>query len=99
MSDGKQLWDYISSYNPTLLSAPSQQSESRLGKRLWVKKHLPGIKLILSKASDKKNYSDPFHILIDDRDSNIDDWRSKGGVGILHTSTSNTIKELKKIGI
>jgi hypothetical protein len=99
MSDGKQLWDYISSYNPTLLSAPSLQSESRLGKRLWVKKHLPGTKLILSKASDKKNYSDPFHILIDDRDSNIDDWRSKGGVGILHTSTSNTIKELKKIGI
>jgi 5'-nucleotidase len=99
MSDGKQLWDYISSYNPTLLSAPSSQSESRLGKRLWVKKHLPGVKLILSKASDKKNYSKPFHILIDDRASNIEDWRNEGGVGILHTSTFSTIKELQKLGI
>jgi hypothetical protein len=99
MPDGKQLWNYISPYNPTLLSAPSSQSESRLGKKLWVEKHLPEIKLILSKASDKKNYSKPFHILIDDRDSNIEDWRNKGGIGILHTSTFDTIKKLKKLGI
>jgi hypothetical protein len=59
------------------------------------KKTSSWVKLILSKASDKKNYSKPFHILIDDRASNIEDWRNEGGVGILHTSTSSTIKELQ----
>ena len=99
MSDGKQLWQYIVNYNPTLLSAPSMKSESRLGKRLWVKNHLPGIKLILSKASDKKNYSGKDHILIDDRLDNINDWISEGGIGIHHTTAQSTIQTLKKLGL
>jgi hypothetical protein len=99
MPDGKQLWNYIKKYNPTLLSAPSQQSESRLGKRLWVKNNIPGTKLILSRASDKKNYAQKNHILIDDRASNVQDWINEGGVGILHTSTQNTISQLQKLGL
>ena len=37
MKDGKQLWDYIKKYEPIILSAPSRNNESRLGKRLWMK--------------------------------------------------------------
>ena len=48
MPDGHQLWDYIKKYNPILLSSPSASESSRLGKRLWVKKYLPGTKLILA---------------------------------------------------
>ncbi len=36
MPDGKQLWDYIKKYNPILLSAPSREESSKLGKRVWV---------------------------------------------------------------
>jgi hypothetical protein len=99
MVDGKQLWTYIKKYNPTLLSAPSNDSTSRLGKKQWVQKHLPKSKLILSKASEKKNYSGKSHILIDDRMDNIQDWRNEGGIGILHTSTTDTIQQLKKLGL
>jgi hypothetical protein len=99
MSDGKTYWDYIKEHNPTLLSSPSMSSESRLGKRLWVKNNLPGTKLILAQAKDKQNYACKDCILIDDRPSNIDQWRSKGGIGILHTSASDTIQQLKELGI
>ena len=99
MGDGKQYWDYIKNYDTELLSSPSRSSTSRLGKRLWVKNNMPGIKLTLAQASHKQNYAAPNHILIDDRKSNIDQWISQGGIGILHTSASDTISQLKKLGL
>ena len=97
MSDGKTYWDYIKKYNPILLSAPSREESSKLGKRLWVKKNLPGTKLMLVYAKDKQKEAAPNHILIDDRKSNIDEWRANGGIGILHTSAVSTIDALNKI--
>ena len=99
MEDGKQYWNYIKKYNPILLSSPSRSEISRLGKRLWVRNQLPGVKLILARSKDKQNYSGENKILIDDRPSNIIEWRSKGGIGILHISASNTIKQLKELGL
>jgi translation initiation factor 2 beta subunit (eIF-2beta)/eIF-5 len=99
MEDGKNYWDYIKDYDVELLSSPSRSQVSRLGKRLWVRNNLPGIKLTLAQARNKQNYAAPNHILIDDRKSNIDQWISQGGIGILHTSASDTIKQLKKLGL
>ncbi len=99
MEDGKQYWDYIKDYDTELLSSPSRSSTSRLGKRLWVKNNMPGIKLTLAQAHAKQNYAAPNHILIDDRKSNIEQWISQGGIGILHTSAADTIQQLKKLGI
>ena len=99
MSDGKQLWNYIKKYNPILLSAPSREESSKLGKRVWVKRELPGVKLILKYAPQKQEYASPTSILIDDRQKNIDEWEAAGGIGILHTSTANTIEQLKQLGL
>jgi len=99
MPDGKQLWNYIKPYNPSLLSAPSMEESSRLGKRLWVRNNIPGTKLILRSAEQKQEFANPNAILIDDRTSNIEQWRAKGGIGIMHTSANETIKQLKKLGL
>ena len=99
MSDGEQYWNYIKDYDVELLSSPSRSSTSRLGKRLWVRNNMPGVKLTLAQASKKQNYANPDSILIDDRKSNIDQWISQGGIGILHTSASDTIQQLKKLGL
>jgi len=99
MPDGKQYWDYIKEYKPILLSSPSRSETSRLGKRLWVRNQLPGTKLILAQAKDKQNYARKNRILIDDRKSNIDEWRAQGGIGILHTSAADTIRQLKELGL
>ena len=99
MSDGKQLWNYIKEYNPTLLSSPSRSNYSRIGKRIWRKRNLPSTKLVLARAANKQNYADPNSILIDDRESNIDQWIKAGGIGILHTDTASTINKLKELGL
>jgi len=99
MSDGKQLWNYIKEYNPTLLSSPSRSNYSRMGKRIWRKRNLPSTKLVLARAANKQNYADPNSILIDDRESNIDQWIKAGGIGILHTDTASTINKLKELGL
>jgi hypothetical protein len=99
MQDGKQLWDYIKKYNPKLLSAPSREESSQIGKRVWVKRELPGTKLILRSANKKQQFASPTSILIDDRVSNINQWIESGGIGILHTDTQSTIEQLKSLGL
>ncbi len=99
MSDGKKYWDYIKQYNPILLSSPSRSGTSRLGKRLWVRNNLPGTKLILAQAKDKQNYAQKNRILIDDRPSNIEQWRSQGGFGISLFSPPHTMRQQKEIGL
>ncbi len=99
MPDGKQLWSYLKPFNPVLLSAPSRSQSSRIGKHVWVKHKIPGTKLILRYAKQKQELATPESILIDDRQVNIDQWKAAGGIGILHTSTANTIQQLQKLGL
>ena len=99
MPDGKALWNYISKYQPILLSAPSRQESSRIGKRVWVKRNLPGVKLLLRQAERKQDFANPTSILIDDREDNIERWRKAGGIGIVHTSAADTIAQLKELGL
>jgi len=99
MKDGKELWSYVEKYKPELLSAPSRQDDSRVGKHDWVKRELPGVHLILRTAKNKKEFAAPDSILIDDRKENIESWIEHNGIGIHHISTKNTIKELKKLGL
>ena len=68
-------------------------------KRIWVKNNLPGTKLILTSAETKQNYSRGNRILIDDRVDNVEQWRSQGGIGILHKNTADTIKQLQQYGL
>ena len=70
LPDGKELWNYISPYNPTLLSAPSQEESSKIGKRVWKKNNLPDVKMILTPARFKQKYSGENKILIDDMERN-----------------------------
>jgi predicted kinase len=99
MEDGKQLWSYIKQYNPKLLTAPSREESSRIGKKEWVYKNLPGTPIIFKQAKDKKDLAEPNAILIDDREDNIQQWVDAGGIGIRHTSTASTIKQLQKLGL
>ena len=107
MPEGELLWDYIKKYNPILLSSPSENNESRLGKRLWVETHInkylppasTKTELILAARHNKQDYSTKNSILIDDRPDTISEWNSHSGIGILFRSTGQTIKDLKKIGL
>jgi hypothetical protein len=101
MPDGQELWSYIKKYKPNILSAPSQDPSSRVGKEAWVKMNLQNSynKLYLYSRANKQLFSEPNRILIDDMKQTIDEWNAKGGIGIYHTSAADTIKQLKKLGL
>ena len=95
--DGKKLWKYVEKYSPELLSAPSREDDSRIGKHDWVKRELPGVHLILRTAKNKKEFAGPNSVLIDDLETNIQSWIEAGGIGIHHKSADETIKQLKNL--
>ena len=99
MPDGQELYNKVSQFDHELLSSPSRGESSKIGKRLWRRDKTPNTKLTLAYSANKKNYAAPNHILIDDRVSNIDQWKAAGGIGILHTSAASTIAKLKKLGL
>jgi hypothetical protein len=105
MSDAKQLVDFVSNYDYEMLTAPSLKKQSVMGKGLWMKNQTnKGLfpfkpKVNYKSAKNKKDFAAPNHILIDDREDNINSWIAAGGVGILHTSAASTINQLKKLGL
>ena len=101
MPDGQELWRYIKKYKPNILSAPSWDPSSKVGKEAWCKIHLKNDykKLYLYSRANKQLFAEPNRILIDDMQKTIDEWNAKGGIGIFHSSAANTIIELKKLGL
>ena len=100
---GRQLWSFISNFKPYILSAYVEESfdpNCIPGKTKWLKTNV-GVstdRINLVKRVQKQNFANKNSILIDDYNKNISDFKRRGGVGIYHTSTSNTIRELKKLG-
>jgi 5'(3')-deoxyribonucleotidase len=62
----------------------------------WVGLRYPSIPVMFGPYSnDKQHHCKPGDVLIDDRTSNIEQWRNVGGIGILHKGNlTNTLKEL-----
>jgi len=111
MPDKEKLWNFISPFNPYVLTAPSvnmelpfeerykfDNNESMQGKTEWADKYLSNMrKLYFRSAGRKSDFAGPNKILIDDREDTIDAWNAAGGIGILHTSAASTIDALNKI--
>lgn len=76
--------------NTRILTAPVSSSGCYAGKAQWVEDMWPErgifaiLDLIICRAEDKQLLARPHHILIDDRQKNIDEWVKAGGIGILH---------------
>ena len=106
MPDGRKLWEYIKHNDVVVLSAYPFMEKLRpaamVGKLHWVYSRLGHEYVLDAKivpVVKKQEWAYKGNILIDDNPMTIDQWNAKGGIGILHTSTENTIKELKKVGI
>ena len=95
LPDGRELWDAIKKYKPTILTSPSNHPSSVEGKKEWLKENLPDVPYIIEKHKEK--YAGKNKILIDDREKNIKRWEEAGGIGILHKNAEDTIDKLEKI--
>lgn len=107
MPDARQLWEYVTFYGiPHVLTAiPRRWSWPNVTKhkRQWMEKHfgLHHSNVLFGPYAEDKQFHclQPHYVLIDDKAINIEQWKARGGIGILHTSTVNTIKELRAMGI
>lgn len=73
---------------------------ARIDKMTWLSKHFPFLLRnfnIGPHAEHKQYHCSPGDILIDDSEKNIPQWRDMGGIGILHTSAAQSLKELREI--
>ena len=100
--DGRLLWNYIKKHDVRILSAYSSSDPNCVpGKRKWLNKNvsISNAKIHLVTRSQKQIYSKKNTILIDDYIRNIKEFNAKGGIGIRHKTASQTISELKKLGL
>ena len=103
---GRSLWSFIREFQPHILSAYVEESfdpNCIPGKSSWArtKLGLSAGRINLVKRSQKQLYAKVAGqpaILIDDYAKNTTQFTQRGGIGILHTSTPNTIRQLKKLG-
>lgn len=104
MSDGQRLWNYIKKYDVEVLSAPMREN-SKKGKYDWCQKEL-GLgadKVTLTHSKETKAAealaAGFTPILIDDMAKYVLPFKAAGGLAVYHSDASNTIKELKEIGL
>ena len=101
MPNGRELWNFIQPYGPKLLTSPSEDNTSRLGKRLWVKENLTPAPEVLFRFGDaKSDFANENAILIDDKPSNLEAFTSKGGIAleVKDGEIQSVINALRELG-
>jgi 5'(3')-deoxyribonucleotidase len=106
MPDATKLVAYVKSlstrFNVQFLTAVPRRTtmpEARADKQAWVDKYFPGMRMDIGPFShDKQKWCKPGDILVDDRPSNIEEWKAAGGIAIYHTGDVDaTIKAINKV--
>lgn len=100
----KAFYDAVKQMGATkFLTAPVLSAECFSGKAKWVQGFVPergaGIlkDLIICPSGDKAYLARPNHILIDDRQKNVDEWTAAGGIGIVHNGDfADTMRRVKQ---
>ena len=97
MPDGKQLWNAVKQYHPTILTGLPSSKNGKAQKELWCARELgPNVPVIVCASRDKHLYAKEGYILIDDRNDIVQAWNSAGGKGILRRDLSSTLNSLKQ---
>ncbi len=98
--DAMTLINFLANYDYKILTGLpiSGYDKAEKEKKLWIEKHIgKHLPVICCLSRDKHLYCKKADILIDDRKRMISDWENAGGIGILHTSSIETIAKLKEI--
>lgn len=100
MDDIHLLYEYLQPYDFYILTAKGTfDNRSCEGKWKWIQNHFPVKKdhFFCVPREAKRLFANKDSVLIDDYDKNIKEFRDAGGIGILHHSISDTIKQLKTL--
>lgn len=107
ITGSKSMWSFITDnfVNIKILSALGKSNNeddlTRKGKMMWLTKNIPKLReddiLLVANKHKKRHYSKPNDIIIDDTTVVIEEWESKGGIGILFINANDVISKLEKI--
>mgnify|MGYP003128278242 FL=1 len=102
MPGGQELWNFISPYDPYILTSPMDEG-SQEGKRAWLSSYLSPQPTNIYMSHDKWKWATTDgrpNILIDDWDKNLIPWAEHGGIAIrcAFGDSASAIAELKELG-
>ena len=111
MKDAAKLWGFIGKFKPFILTAiprsergpiaaRATEDKTRFMKR-WFGVSTDKMYPVMRKHKANFEMDGRDHrpnLLIDDHLGNIQEFKKAKGIGVHHTSASNTIKQLKEIG-
>jgi hypothetical protein len=99
MPGSKELWQFCRQFNPEILTGIPMGNWAPKQKRVWVGRNL-GWNVVAHTvwARDKYKFAAPNHVLLDDTKKNIDAWKAAGGIGVLHVSPLESIRQLMELG-
>lgn len=105
-SGGRELWNFVTKnfMNVKILTALGKSdkisNQTRQGKKSWLSHHIPNLSdsdiNMVQNKHQKKWYSRPGDIIIDDTPIVIDEWNKKDGIGILYTNIDEVIRKLEQ---
>jgi hypothetical protein len=103
MPDLQELWVFARNHNPIILTGvPSDAKvpEAQGNKEAWVRFHLgSSIEVRCVRSSEKCLHAKPGDILVDDWEKHKPKWLAVGGIWITHVSASESIRQLKELGL
>ncbi|GAB6090912.1 hypothetical protein JCM12856_25050 [Spirochaeta dissipatitropha] len=104
MPDGKELWNALKIYNPSILTGLPRGKWAEPQKRAWCARELgTEIDVITCMSRDKHLIAQEaaqnglIPVLIDDRLKLKDSWTEAGGVFIHHKNTELSLKEFDEL--
>lgn len=102
MNDAKKLVDFVDQNFKKwfiLTASGYTPKDAAEQKKRWVAKAIsPRVDVVVvRKSNEKADHAHEDAILIDDRKKSIDPWRAAGGMGILHVTADQTVRELQQV--
>lgn len=93
------LWTYFKELSPIFLTGAPSGKAMQEQKVKWVaEKFGPEWTTIVLPRRDKQLHSGPFKLLVDDNETNVAEWVSKGGYGFLYKGDPHaTIAEVEEL--
>lgn len=106
MSDGRDLWDFVKAWHPTILTGLPLGRWAEPQKRAWCARELgPEVRVLCCLSREKAQKAAEVleggetMILVDDRLKLQAAWEEAGGKFVLHTSARESIETLKALGL
>jgi 5'(3')-deoxyribonucleotidase len=93
------LWEATKDLEPIFLTGAPSNRAFQEQKREWVERIFgPAFTVHVVPKRLKQDYSGPHKVLIDDAPENIEQWKARGGYGILHTGDhASTVQALEEL--